>query len=106
MLVHHTLISLSLRSQEQYWLQLLCCITDLQYARELGVSVRNVPPAFVVCECTDDIAKRQQTLVDVDSLCQVVASRSCVLSPLTACSSEHALHLAPACSLGGLYTSY
>ena len=60
--------------------------TNLQYAGKLRVSVWDMPSALVVCKGTYDIAKRQQALVDVDALCQVVASCSCVFGPLTSCT--------------------
>ena len=62
--------------------------THLQYAGKLRVSVRDMPPALVdISKGTDDIAKCQQPLVDVDALCQVVASCSRVLGPLTSCTN-------------------
>lgn len=60
--------------------------TYLQHARELGVSVRHegLAPLGVVAQRADHVAERQQALVDVDALLQLLALRARALGPLAA----------------------
>ena len=63
-------------------------VSHLQDSGELGVSVGDVLAARPFCQRANYIAQREQTLVDVNSLCKLLSCCPCLLCPLAACKCE------------------
>lgn len=76
-------------------------IKHLQKAGELGVSVGDMLAAGAFRQCTDDITKGAQTLVDVDALCKLLPCRARLLCALAACSpsSPHCVATTMICTM-------